>query len=107
VHRFEKTCVGLAAGYLKPGEIAWFATHHHSPKGNQAYQFSYLFHLKVPVIKGEENVILPMDFRLKIFAVSAVRRPAATVTPAAPLHDDPVRYGSLVFSPALVHKAPL
>lgn len=87
-YRFDKTLTGLVPGYTKPGRIAWFATHHHSPRGNEAYQFCYLYHVEVPVSRGGGSLVLPDDPRLKVFAMSAVNRPVPPVKPAAPLHDD-------------------
>ena len=100
-YKYEQVLTGLAAGFVKPGRIAWFATHHHSAKANEAYQFCYLFHLTIPVVAGTREITLPADSTLKIFALSAVRRPVPSLLPAAPLHDDPASYGPLHFDGSL------
>jgi alpha-mannosidase len=80
---------GFRAGYIKRAPIAWFATHRHDPrKGNEAYRFSYLFSLRVPVPKNVEAITLPDDPRIKVFAMTAAWDGDRVVRPAAPLLDD-------------------
>lgn len=100
-YTFESWLSGLKGGFVKPGRIAWFATHHHSPKGNEAYQFSYLYDVAVPVAAGTRELTLPDNGRVNILAASAVTRAPAAVAPAAPLHDDPGAYGEPTFDPAM------
>ena len=93
---------GIKGGFVKPGRIAWFATHYHSQKGDEAYQFSYLFDIAVPVGADVREMILPTNGKLKLLAVSAVVGAPAAVTPASALHDDPGVYGDPSFDPDLV-----
>lgn len=92
-YNFECKLSGLKSGFVKPGRIAWFATHYHSPQGNEAYQFSYLFDISMPVAAGMLEMMLPSDSKLKVLAASAVTETNLPVRPAAPLHDDPGVYG--------------
>jgi len=101
-YKYTKTLVGLAAGYVKPGRIASFATHTHSRGANEAYQFSYMTQIVVPVADGPGQVMLPDNPKLKVFAVSAANRPTPTVVSAAPLYDDPGVFGAPAFDPRTV-----
>ena len=78
--------VGLAAGYIKRTPVAWFATHHNTPKGDAFYNFSYLFELTYDLPAGTKNLTLPDNSKIRVFAVSVASEPTAT-PPAAPLYD--------------------
>jgi alpha-mannosidase len=94
---YEYRLCGLKGGFVKPGRIAWSATHHHSPKGNEAYQFSYLFDVVAAVDAGAREIALPVNERVKVLAASAVTSAPQPVTPAAPLHDNPGARGEPAF----------
>ncbi len=69
--------------------MAWFATHRHHPdRGNEAYRFSYLFQIELPLPEGSTELVLPQDERIKIFAVTLARSERDPVVPAQPLYDD-------------------
>ena len=35
---------GMTPGYMKPADVAWYCSHHHTAEGlNEPYQYSYLF----------------------------------------------------------------
>ena len=99
---YDYQLIGLKGGFVKPGRIAWFATHHHSPGGNEAYQFSYLFDVTVAVAPGVREMVLPVNNQLKVLAASAVIQTPPSVVPTAPLHDDPGSYGEPAFDPEWV-----
>jgi alpha-mannosidase len=96
-YNFDSVLSGLKSGFVKPGRIAWFATHYHSPKGNEAYQFSYLFDIVVPVAEGVREITLPVSGKVKVLAASAVTGTPAAVVPASVLYDDPGVYGAPAF----------
>lgn len=87
-YKGANTLVGLNAGYIKRTPVAWFCTHRHSAKGNEAYHFSYLFNLSLPVSPGVETLVLPVNEKIKVFAVNVARSPAEAAVPAQPLYDD-------------------
>ncbi len=78
--------IGLTPGFIKRTPVAWFATHHNTPQGDAYYEFSYLFQLSYDLPKGAKNLTLPDNPKIRVFAVSVSRQPAAT-PPAAPLYD--------------------
>jgi alpha-mannosidase len=62
--------VGLEPGYIKKDNIAWFATHTHSPgKGNLVYNFCYLYKYSLD-LNGAEKLVLPDNEKIKVFAVT-------------------------------------
>jgi len=77
----------ITPGYIKPADIAWYASHHHDAAGaNQYYEYSYLFAYPVTVAPGATSITLPNDPAIRVMAIT-VADPAGTVLPAAPLHD--------------------
>jgi alpha-mannosidase len=80
--------IGITSAYSKPDDIAWFASHCHSPEGNLAYRYSYLFKYEIDIPKGASAVILPEYKDLKIFAISVANKSNADVKPLQPLYDD-------------------
>jgi alpha-mannosidase len=87
-YRTEGRVVAINPGYIKRQPIAWFATHHHHPtEGNQAYQFSYLFHVRLDRPAGARALTLPYDERVRVFGATLVKPAAALAVPAAPLYD--------------------
>jgi len=78
--------VGLVPGYIKRTPVAWFATHHNSPQGDAYYNYSYLFQISYDLPAGTKSLTLPENSKIRVFAVSVAREPAAT-PPAAPLYD--------------------
>lgn len=80
--------IGVAPGFVKKSEVAWYASHRHIPgKGNGQYQYSYLFTKAFDVPNGATTLTLPNDPRVRIFAVSVAKANTDTVQPAAPLFD--------------------
>jgi len=77
----------LRAGYVKPAELGWYASHHHTAQGlNEPYQYSYLFAYSIAVPPGAKTLRLPNDENIRIFAVS-VAEENPVITPAQPLYD--------------------
>lgn len=80
---------GLAPGYVKPAEVAWFSNMKRNPRsGNEFYQYSYLYKYGLDVPAGATSMTLPNDARVKVFAITAATAPNLDqATPAAPLSD--------------------
>jgi alpha-mannosidase len=79
--------VGLREGYIKPADVAWYASHHHTADGlNEPYQYSYLFAYAMDVPANAKTLILPKNDKIRVFAVSVANENPA-VMPAYPLFD--------------------
>ncbi len=79
--------LGLRPGYIKPAELAWYCSHHHTAAGlNEPYQYSYLFAYAFQLPKGAKELALPNNAKIRVLAVSVARMDAA-VRPAMPLYD--------------------
>ena len=84
---YPRDYVGLREGFIKPAEVAWYASHHHTAAGlNQPYAYSYLFAYALDVPAGAKTLTLPSNPNIRIVAVSAAKT-GPEVTPAAPLFD--------------------
>ncbi len=77
---------GLKPAYEKSGEVAWFASHRHTPSGNTFYDYSYLYKVGFD-LKGATTFKLPNDPRIKVLAVSVAKNGHDALAPAAPLYD--------------------
>ena len=83
----------LNPGYIKPADIAWFASHHHDAAGaNAYYAYSYLFAYPIDIPAGATTITLPHNDRIRIMAVT-VANDAGAVRPAQPLFDTLGRTG--------------
>jgi alpha-mannosidase len=78
----------IANPYCKPDNIAWYASHRHSPKVNDAYQYSYLYKYEFNLPKGAKSFTLPNNDKIRIFAVSVAKNANEDVLPLQPLYDD-------------------
>jgi alpha-mannosidase len=78
----------ITNAYSKRDNIAWYASHRHSPKANDAYQYSYLYKYEINLPKGAKSVTLPNNDKIKIFAVTVASNSNEDVTPLQPLYDD-------------------
>ncbi len=85
--RYPEDYVRLDAGYVKPANLAWYASHHHTIDGlNQPYQYSYLFAYSIEVSGSANTLTLPDNNKIRILAISAVNE-NPTLIPAQPLYD--------------------
>ena len=78
----------ITNAYSKRDNIAWYASHRHSPKANDAYQYSYLYKYEVNLPKGVKSVTLPNNDKIKIFAITVANNTNSDVMPLQPLYDD-------------------
>ncbi|MEI6137933.1 MAG: glycoside hydrolase family 38 C-terminal domain-containing protein [Mariniphaga sp.] len=79
---------GIANAYSKGDNIAWYANHHHSPKANDAYQYSYLYKYEFNIAKGAKSVTLPNNEKIRIFAITVAKKTNDDIQPLQPLYDD-------------------
>lgn len=86
-YRWEDEPTGLVPGFIKPDNVAWYASHRKTKDGDAYYQYVYIYKYAVAIPAGAKNVTLPSDPSIKVFAVSAAKLGAANVAEAHPLFD--------------------
>ncbi|MBS1724345.1 MAG: chitobiase/beta-hexosaminidase C-terminal domain-containing protein [Armatimonadetes bacterium] len=86
-YQFYGDWAGLAPGYVKKGEVAWFSSHCHNPKGNEYYVYNYLQKFELDLPAGATTLELP-SAPVQILAVTVARDTHDGAVPAAPLSDD-------------------
>lgn len=85
----QPVVTGLSAirpGFVKRDEVAWVATHQHSPQGNDPYVFGYLFMYAIDLPAGATAIVLPANDRIRVFAITAASEPTVAVRPATVLY---------------------
>jgi alpha-mannosidase len=85
--RYPEDFVGMSAAYIKRADVAWYASHHHTPDGlNEPYQYSYLFAYAIDLPANARTLTLPDNANVRVLAVS-VAEENPEVKPAQPLYD--------------------
>ena len=85
--RYPEDYIRLAPGYIKPADLAWYCSHHHTADGlNEPYQYSYLFAYAIDLPAGARTLTLPKNEKVKVLAVS-VADEGPVVKPAQTLYD--------------------
>ena len=85
--RYPDDFLGLTPGYVKPADLAWYCSHHHTADGlNEPYQYSYLFAYAIELPVGVRTLTLPNDDRIRVLAVSVADEGPLT-RPAQALYD--------------------
>jgi len=85
--KYPDDYIGLREGFVKPAEVAWYASHHHTAEGlNVPYQYSYLYSYSTDLPAGAKTLTLPENKNVKVLAVSVANVPPQ-VTPVDPLFD--------------------
>jgi alpha-mannosidase len=85
--RYPEDFAGFAPGYIKRADVAWYASHHHTPEGlNQPYEYSYLFAYAIDLPAGARTLTLPDNDKIRVMAISVAETNPA-VKPAQPLYD--------------------
>ncbi|HEY0083119.1 MAG TPA: glycoside hydrolase family 38 C-terminal domain-containing protein [Pyrinomonadaceae bacterium] len=78
---------GIKPGFIKRADLAWYASHHHTPDGtSEAYAYSYLSAYVLDLPPGARTLTLPDNDRIRVMAVT-VSDEGARVRPAHPLYD--------------------
>ena len=62
---------GQTRGYMKDAEVAYIGTHRHSTKGDDPYEFTYMFKYALDVPKGSTSITFPQDDNIVVFAATA------------------------------------
>jgi alpha-mannosidase len=79
---------GVAPGFVKKADIAWYTSHRHlAGGGNGYYEYSYIFKNGFDIPNGATSITLPNDPEVRIFAISVGKQTHDSVNPAAPLTD--------------------
>jgi alpha-mannosidase len=69
--RYPEDYAGLKPGYIKPAELAWYASHVHTADGlNEPYQYSYVFAYPIEVAGNAKTLTLPKNDKIRILAIS-------------------------------------
>jgi len=85
--RYPDDFLGMTPGFIKPADVAWWASHHHTADGlNEPYQFSYLFAYGLDIPAGAKSVTLPKNDKIRVLAIS-VADEGPLVKPSLPLYD--------------------
>jgi alpha-mannosidase len=85
--RYPEDFAGFAPGFIKRANVAWYASHHHTPEGlNQPYEYSYLFAYAIDLPADAHTLTLPDNDKIRVMAVSVAETNPA-VKPAQPLYD--------------------
>jgi alpha-mannosidase len=77
---------GIEPGFIEPAEVAWFASHHHTPQGDAFYEYSYLYKIPIELPKGAKSVRLPKNEHIFVLAATAIDG-GPRIEPAAQLFD--------------------
>ncbi len=77
--------------FLKKDNIAWYASHYHTPKGNASYQYCYLYKYGIAIPAGAKELTLPDNPSIKIMAITIAGDNAAAEA-LQPWSDDPAGY---------------
>ncbi|MGQ8336957.1 alpha-mannosidase [Sunxiuqinia sp. A32] len=78
----------ITNAYSKRDNIAWYASHRHSPGANDAYQYSYLYKYELTLPKGAKSITLPSNSKIKVFAITVANKVNEDVMPVQKLYDD-------------------
>jgi len=85
--RYPDDFAGMTPGYIKPADVAWYCSHHHTAEGlNEPYQYSYLFAYAIDLPANAKTLTLPNNDKVKVLAVS-VADEGPLVKPAQALYD--------------------
>ncbi|MBQ3630591.1 MAG: discoidin domain-containing protein [Prevotella sp.] len=91
---------GHTTGFMKQARVAYVGTHRHSPDGDEPYEYTYMFLLRLDIPKGVSQVLLPDDRHVVIFAatltsadgaITNTSLPPTGLVPAAPLFKTSLR----------------
>lgn len=86
---FNNTKVAaIKNAFTKRDNIAWYASHRHTPEANDTYVYSYLYKYEISLPKGTRSVTLPKNSKIKVFAITVAETGKDEITPLQPLYDD-------------------
>ncbi|HUM04428.1 MAG TPA: glycoside hydrolase family 38 C-terminal domain-containing protein [Terriglobales bacterium] len=77
----------ITPGFIKPADVAWFASHRHSPSAaDEPYTYSYLFAYAIDIPVGAKKLTLPDNPEVRILAITTSSA-GGDAPPAQPLYD--------------------
>jgi len=84
------TVLGVKEPFLKMDNIAWFASHTHFgyPTRNDPYHYSYLFKYEIALNGPSKVITLPVNDKIKIFAISVAKKSTDDIQFLQPIFDD-------------------
>lgn len=86
--RQKFTYAGVTPGYMKQDTVAYFTTHlHHPGRGNEPYVYGYMFKYSIDLPPGTKEVILPVNPKIKILAMTLAYNENDASRPARKLFD--------------------
>ena len=77
----------VKAGYIKRDNIAWYASHHHNPDKNVAYEYSYIYKYAMDLPENATSLKLPDNSDILVFAVTTVQHQNDEISAMHPLYD--------------------
>jgi alpha-mannosidase len=82
------TVTSITRAFTKRDEIAWFASHRHTPEANDTYRYSYLYKYEIDLPEGARSVTLPKNEKIKVLAITAADNKNDNCAPLQLLYDD-------------------
>jgi len=73
---------------IKRDPVAWNASHLHTPTGNSAYDYVYLFRYRIDLPEGQNTITLPEDENVLVFAMTASNNDNDDTAVAGELYDE-------------------
>ena len=83
---------GHTQGYLKDARLAYVGTHRHSATDDEAYEFTYMFMLKLDIPRDATSVQLPDDGQIVVFAAT-LANDDESLTPVSRLFETSLKGG--------------
>ena len=77
---------GQSVEYLRDAEVAYVGSHRHSSGGDEPYEFTYMYKIRLDVPKNVREITLPNDPHIVIFAATAAND-MADMAPASQLFE--------------------
>jgi len=78
----------IAPAYINRESIAWYGSHRHNSEGeNDTYQFTYLYVLKMQIFPDSDEITLPNNPRIKLFAATVAASDYGDMLRFQPLYD--------------------
>ena len=77
---------GQSVEYLRDAEVAYVGSHRHSSGGDEPYEFTYMYKIRLDVPKNVREITLPNDPHIVIFAATAAND-MADLAPASQLFE--------------------
>lgn len=73
---------GVSDGYIRGASPAYIGSHRHTEKGNDAYIFTYMYKFAIELPKEANQLVLPKDDNIAVFAMTLSDNYTDNVKPA-------------------------